>query len=328
MISGKKILVTGAGGFIGSYLVSRLRRYNNVVRGVDRVYSRYLPQEVLAMGAVADLRNFDEVTRVITHEKPDMIFHFAADMGGIGFITKNGADVINNNMKINANIMKAAAGLKIKKLFFSSSACVYPEYRQDSRAALDKSEKPEWMLKERDVLPAMPDTYYGWEKLAMEKMMQAYHEDYGIDTRIARYHNIFGPFMHSEERDKAPAALCKKVINAKDGTIEIWGSGKQRRSFLYIDDCIDGTLALMESDITEPVNIGSDRAVTIDELADIAIAISGKRLEKVHVAGPVGVDSRNADITMAKEKLGWSPKVSLEDGMKKLYDYLEAGNGE
>jgi nucleoside-diphosphate-sugar epimerase len=206
----------------------------------------------------------------------------------------------------------------VKRFFFSSSACIYPEVRQMLDTIPD--------LKESDA-DGFPDTYYGWEKLMMEQTMRAYHEDFGMDIRIARYHNVFGPFKHSAERDKAPAAFCKKVIKAKDnGEIEMWGDGTAVRSFLYIDDCVAGTLALMESNYDKPLNIGSNRAITMNALLDIAIRISGKKnLTINHIEGPLGVRNRNADISLAKEVLGWQPQVELEQGMRKLYHYLLEG---
>jgi nucleoside-diphosphate-sugar epimerase len=238
-------------------------------------------------------------------------------MGGIGFITSVGADVMYDNILINTYIIKACLKNKVKRLFFSSSACIYPTYKQEMPEV-----KP---LKEEDAYPADPDNYYGWEKLFTEKMLDAFEKDYGLEIRIARYHNIYGPKgTYKGGREKSPAALCRKVAEASDpGEIEIWGDGKQTRSYCYIDDCIKGTIMLMESDYNKPLNIGSDRLVTIDELADIIIKISGKRIKKKYnLNAPQGVRGRNADLTLVKKILDWQPQVSLENGLEKTYRWI------
>jgi nucleoside-diphosphate-sugar epimerase len=239
-------------------------------------------------------------------------------MGGIGFITRVGADVMRDNALININVMEACVENNVKRVFFSSSACVYPDYKQEH----EHSEA----LKEEDAIPANPDTFYGWEKLFTEKLMEAYKKDHRVDIRIARFHNIYGPYgTYKGGREKAPAALCRKVALAKNGdAIEIWGDGKQERSFLYIDDALDAVYKLMQSDYDRPLNIGSDRLISIDNLADIIIKISGKKLgKKYDLSKPQGVRSRNADLTLIKKVLGWQPKISYEEGLKRTYHWIE-----
>jgi len=248
----------------------------------------------------------------------DKVYNFAANMGGIGFITSVGAEVMHDNVLINTYMLEASRQNKVKRFLFSSSACVYPTYRQRNPNVKG--------LKEEDAYPADPDNFYGWEKLYTEKMCEAYQRDYGMDVRIVRYHNIYGPEgTYKGGREKSPAALCRKVAEAHNpGTITIWGDGKQTRSYCYIDDCVRGTVMLMESDYNKPLNIGSERLVTIDELADIIIKISGKKILKQYdLSAPQGVRGRNADITLARKVLGWEPKVSLEEGLAKTYKWIE-----
>jgi nucleoside-diphosphate-sugar epimerase len=249
----------------------------------------------------------------------DKVYNLAANMGGIGFITEVGAEIMRDNSLINTYMLEASRRNKVKRYFFSSSACVYPSYRQT-----DPSVKG---LREEDAHPADPDNFYGWEKLLAEKMCEAYHRDHGLDIRIARYHNVYGPEgTYKGGREKSPAALCRKVAEASNpGEITIWGDGKQTRSYCYIDDCVRGTVMLMESDYDKPMNIGSERLVTIDELADMIIKISGKTITKKHdLSAPQGVRGRNADISLARKALGWEPKVSLEEGLAKTYKWIEA----
>jgi nucleoside-diphosphate-sugar epimerase len=239
-------------------------------------------------------------------------------MGGIGFITSVGAEVMHDNVLINTYMLEASRQSKVKRFLFSSSACVYPTYRQRNTNVKG--------LKEEDAYPADPDNFYGWEKLYTEKMCEAYQRDYGMDIRIVRYHNIYGPEgTYKGGREKSPAALCRKVAEAHNpGTITIWGDGKQTRSYCYIDDCVRGTVMLMESDYDKPLNIGSERLVTIDELADIIIKISGKKITKEYdLSAPQGVRGRNADITLARKVLRWEPKVSLEEGLARTYKWIE-----
>jgi nucleoside-diphosphate-sugar epimerase len=316
MNRGDRILVTGAGGFIGSHMAKRLYGEGYFVRVVDVKWSEYMPEPYYTEKLTLDLRSYENCLKAT--EGMDYVFNFAADMGGIGYITKVGADVMWNNVMINANMLKASVKNGVRRFFFASSACVYPEYKQTTPEVVP--------LKEEDAIPAQPDTYYGWEKLFTEKMCEAFQKDYGLEVRIARYHNIYGPYgTYKGGREKAPAALCRKVAEASDpGEIVIWGDGKQTRSFLYIDDCIDATIKLMESDYDKPVNIGSDRLVTIDELADIIIKISGKKIVKRYdLTKPQGVRGRNADLTLVRKVLNWEPKIPLEEGLKRTYKWIE-----
>jgi len=312
----KKILVAGAGGFIASHMVRYLKDEGHWVRGVDikkpEFMKSYADEFVLI-----DLRN-KEATRRVTRGV-EQVYNFAANMGGIGFITKVKADVMHDNVLINANMLKACVESNIERLFFSSSACIYPHQLQKDDSYIAD-------LKELDAYPAQPGTPYGWEKLFTEIMCKSFEEDYGLKTRIARYHNIYGPEgTYKGGREKAPAALCRKAATAKDGeSITIWGDGKQIRSFLYIDDCLEATKLLMESDCQEPLNIGSDKAVTINELVDMITAISGKNIKKEYdLTKPVGVRSRNADVTLLKKKLNWRQKVTYREGLEKTYRWVE-----
>ena len=311
-----RILVAGAGGFIGSHMSKRLHGEGHFVRGVDIKWDGYFEEPYCSEKLTLDLRNHENCLKAT--KDVDYVYQFAADMGGIGYITKIGADVMHNSALININMLQAAAENRVKRYFWSSSACIYPGYKQ-----LDPDVPS---LREEDAEPAAPDQFYGWEKLFTEKMCEAYKRDYGVEVRVARYHNIFGPYgTYDGGREKAPAALCRKVVKASDpGEIEIWGDGKQTRSFLYIDDCIRGTRMRMESDHSEPINIGSDRLVTVDELADIVIRISGKKVGKKHnLSAPQGVRGRNADLSLVKKILGWEPKVTLEQGLEKTYRWIE-----
>ena len=312
----KKILVTGAGGFIGSHMVRCLKDEGYWVRGVDIKKPEFV-RSCADEFVLVDLRNEEGVRRVT--RGIEQVYNFAANMGGIGFITKVKADVTHDNVLINANMLKACVENNVERFFFSSSACIYPQ-------ELQKDDSYVANLKELDAYPAQPDSPYGWEKLFTEIMCKSFEEDYGLENRIARYHNIYGPEgTYKGGREKAPAALCRKVAMAKDGeSITIWGDGKQIRSFLYIDDCLEATKLLMESDCKEPLNIGSDEAITINELADMIIKISGKNIEKKYdLTKPIGVRSRNADITLLKKKLNWQPKVTYQKGLEKTYRWVE-----
>jgi GDP-D-mannose 3',5'-epimerase len=331
----KTAVVLGAGGFIGSHMVKRLKSEGYFVRGVD------LKMPDFAMSAadkfiVADLRNPRVVEEVLLGM--DEVYQFAADMGGAGYIFtgEHDADVMYNSSLININVVNWAAIYNTKKVFYSSSACMYPQQIQE------ESNNPG--LKESDAYPGNPDSEYGWEKLFSERLYLAYHRNYGLNVRIARFHNIFGPEgTYKGGKEKAPAAICRKVAEAvismekteafvrsmggeTEGTksIEIWGDGMQTRSFLYVDECIEGVRRLMESDFTGPVNIGSDEMVSINHLARMAMQVAGKDLTIKHITGPIGVRGRNSDNTLIFQKLGWKPSQPLYDGLEKTYNWIKA----
>lgn len=316
MIKDQKILISGAGGFIGSHVARQLYQQGNFIRAVDTKWDDYIRETYSNEKLTLDLRVKDNCLKVT--EGIDLVFNFSANMGGIGYITQVGADVMHDNVLINSHLAKSCVENKVKRVLFSSSACIYPTYKQ-----LDARIKP---LAEEDAYPADPDNFYGWEKIFTEKMLEAFNRDYCLDIRVVRYHNIYGPQgTYHGGREKSPAALCRKVAEASDpGEIEIWGDGKQTRSFCYIDDCVRGTIMLMESDFNKPLNIGSDRLVTIDELADMIIAISGKKIKKNYDLGaPQGVRGRNADLALCKKILQWQPEVSLEEGLKNTYLWIQ-----
>jgi len=315
----KKALVCGAGGFIGSHLVKRLKKKGYWVRGVDLKYPEFAETEADDF-VIGDLRD-PYFVRYVIDMKFDEVYQLAADMGGAGFVFTgdNDADIMRNSALINLNVLDACYKRNIKRIFYSSSACVYPKYNQED------PENPK--CSEDSAYPAMPDSEYGWEKLFSERLYLAYHRNYGMEVRIARYHNIFGPEgTWRGGREKAPAALCRKVAVAKlTGLdyIEVWGDGKQTRSFLYIDECIEGTLRLMHSDFTGPVNIGSEEMVTINQLAEMIMDIAGVKLEIKHVPGPQGVRGRNSDNRLIYEKLGWKPTMPLRKGLEITYKWVE-----
>jgi len=313
----KKVLVCGAGGFIGSHMVTRLKEEGFWVRGVDLKYPEFSETEANDF-VIGDLRD-QYLCKQIVDRKFDEVYQFAADMGGAGYVFtgENDADVMHNSGLINLNILDACSKRNIKRIFYSSSACIYPEYNQM------EPENPN--CEESSAYPADPDSDYGWEKLFSERLYLAFHRNYGMDVRIARYHNIFGPEgTWDGGKEKAPAAMCRKVAMTNGGEeIEIWGDGKQTRSFLYIDECLEGTLLLTRSDWTGPVNIGSDEMVTINQLADMAMEIAGKNLKKRHIPGPQGVRGRNSDNRLIHEKLGWRPSQPLIKGMEKTYRWIE-----
>jgi len=313
----KKALVCGAGGFIGSHLIKRLKKEGFWVRGVDLKYPEF-SETAADEFVIGDLR--DQVVCKIGVDRPfDEVYQLAADMGGAGFVFTgdNDADIMHNSGLINLNILEACHKRNIKRIFYSSSACIYPEYNQ-----MDPNNPK---CSEDSAYPAAPDSEYGWEKLFSERLYLAFHRNYGMEVRIARYHNIFGPEgTWQGGREKAPAALCRKIAASPDGgEIEIWGDGLQTRSFLYIDDCLEGTLRLMRSDFPGPVNIGSEEMVTINQLAMMIMEIADKKLTMRHVPGPLGVRGRNSDNRLISEKLGWKPSRSLRAGLKKTYLWIE-----
>lgn len=310
------VLVAGAGGFIGSHLVKFLGKKGYWVRGVD-IKKPEFGESAADEFLLLDLRKWENCFK--STEGIDEVYNLAANMGGIGFITQAKAEVMRDNVLINTHMLEASRVNKIKKFFFSSSACIYPTFMQ---------ERPDIAgLKESDAYPADPDNEYGWEKLFTERLCIDYYLDYGMETRVARFHNIFGPEgTYEGGREKSPATICRKVAVAKDGeVIEIWGDGKQTRSYCYIDDCLEGFYRLMQSDFKEPLNIGSDRMVTIDELTDIVIKISGKKLLKTYdLSKPQGVRGRNSDNTLQRKILNWEPRISLEKGLEKTYRWIES----
>jgi nucleoside-diphosphate-sugar epimerase len=312
-----RVLVCGAGGFIGGHLVKRLKREGFWVRGVDLKHNEFSasPADEFIIG---DLRDQDVAAEAV--RGVEIVYQLAADMGGAGYIFtgEHDAAVMHNSSTINLNCLEYGRLAGVKKFFYSSSACMYPEYNQ-----LDP-DNPK--CAEDSAYPAAPDSEYGWEKLFSERLFLAYMRNHGVQVRIARFHNIFGPEgTWRGGREKAPAAICRKVAEAPDGgAIEIWGDGKQTRSFLYIDECVDGVRRLVDSDFTGPVNIGSDEMVTINQLADMAIGISGKRMTMVHIDGPLGVRGRNSDNRLIREKLGWAPSASLHAGLEKTYAWIDA----
>ena len=316
----KTALVCGAGGFIGSHLAKRLKQEGYWVRGVDLKYPEF-GDTACNDFVMGDLRRPEVCTQVVTspvtNESFDEVYQLAADMGGMGFISAHDAEIMHNSGLININMIEACRLAKVKKIFYSSSACIYPEYNQ-----LDP-QNPN--CTESSAYPAAPDTEYGWEKLFSERLYRAYAKDYGMNIRIARFHNVFGPEgTWTGGREKAPAALCRKVAQAADGAvIEVWGKGDQTRSFLYIDECIEGVRRLMSSDIVEVLNIGSDEMISINDLTRLIAEISGKNITVVNVKGPEGVRGRNSDNTLIKAKLGWSPSATLEAGLRKTYPWVQ-----
>lgn len=309
------VLVTGAGGFIGHHLVKYLVKHGYVVRGVDLKAPEYQRTDANEF-VIADLRNYADCLKVT--EDIDEVYHLAADMGGIGYISAFHAAIAINNTLINAHTLQAARETGVKRLLFSSSACVYPQHLQ---------KKPDVVpLREEDAFPADPEEGYGLEKLYMEKLCQYFTEDWGFATRVVRFHNVYGPLgAYDGGREKAPAAICRKVaLLADKSEIDIWGDGKQTRSFMYVDDCVEGIYRIMRSDYSAPLNLGTDELVSIDELVDIIAKIAGKSLVKRHdPSRPQGVRGRNSDNSRLRSVLGWEPKTPLREGLIPTYRWIE-----
>jgi GDP-D-mannose 3', 5'-epimerase len=313
----RKALVCGAGGFIGGHLVKRLKREGFWVRGADIKFHEHAETEADDF-VVGDLRD-QYFCRTVIDTHFHEVYQLAADMGGAGYIFTglHDADVMHNSATINLNVLDLCLKRNIRNIFYSSSACMYPAYNQEDPNNPNCAEDSAY--------PAAPDSEYGWEKLFSERLYFAYNRNHGMRNRVARYHNIFGPEgTWDGGKEKAPAAICRKVALApNDGEIEIWGDGKQTRSFLYIDECIEGTIRLMRSDFSGPVNVGSEEMVTIDQLVDVVCDIAGKRVAKQHIAGPLGVRGRNSDNRLIREKLGWAPSQPLKQGLERTYRWIE-----
>ncbi len=316
-MSKKPILVAGGGGFIGGHLVARLLNDGYKVRSVDvKPMDEWYQVFGDAENVVGDLKHIDVCHKACNGVSD--IYNLAADMGGMGFIENNKA-LCMLSVLINTHLLQAALAAKAERFFYASSACVYNADKQKSEDVIP--------LKEADAYPAMPEDGYGWEKLFSERMCRHFREDFGLYTRVARFHNVYGPFGTWEGgREKAPAATCRKIIHAKENgelEVEIWGDGKQTRSFMYIDDCVKGILAITDSNILEPINLGSDELTTIEGLYDMVEDIAGIKLKHIHnLTAPKGVNGRNSDNTKITEYLGWAPGIRLHDGMKKTYDWI------
>ncbi len=311
-----RILVTGAGGFIGHHLVKRLKAEGHWVRGVDIKSPEYeaSPADEFEL---LDLRHYENCL-LASRGGLQQVYNLAADMGGIGYITASHADIARNNILINAHMLEAARMNRVSRFLFSSSACVYAQYRQKLAEVSP--------LREEDAYPADPEPGYGWEKLFTEELCRYYSQDHGLETRIVRFHNVYGPLgTYEGGKEKAPAAISRKVALARDGgDIEIWGDGEQTRSFMYVDDCVEGLLRLMASSHPAPLNLGTDRLISINGLVDLISRIAGKRLVKRHDRNkPQGVRGRNSDNRQLRQVLGWDPSISLEQGLNVTYKWIE-----
>jgi GDP-D-mannose 3', 5'-epimerase len=316
MMKNARILVTGAGGFIGHHLVKRLRGEGCWVRGVDLKAPEYEGTDASEF-EILDLRHYDQALLAV-RGGIDQVYNLAADMGGIGFITAKHAEIARNNILINAHMLEASRQQDVKRYLFSSSACVYAQSKQK-----DADVTP---LREEDAHPADPEPGYGWEKLYTEQLCSYYRQDYSFETRVVRFHNVYGPLgTYEGGREKAPAAICRKVALARNhGTIEIWGDGEQTRSFMYVDDCLEGLIRLMASDYAQPLNLGTDRLISINSLVDLVCGIAGKQLTRNHdLSKPQGVRGRNSDNRLLRDVLGWEPSISLEKGLFITYRWIE-----
>ena len=317
MTKGNRILVTGAGGFIGHHLVKRLRTEGYWVRGADIKAPEYEATDANEF-EILDLRQFDNCL-LAARGRIDQVYNLAADMGGIGFITANHAEVARNNILINAHMLEASRIQGVRRFLFSSSACVYAQSRQT---------KPEVTpLREQDAYPADPEPGYGWEKLYAEQLCSYYWQDYRFPTRVVRFHNVYGPLgTYEGGREKAPAAICRKIASARNhGSIEIWGDGEQTRSFMYVDDCVEGLIRLMASEYVEPLNLGTDRLISINGLVELVCRIAGKQLTMKHdLSKPQGVRGRNSDNRLLRDVLHWEPSITLETGLDTTYSWIES----
>ena len=312
----KTVVVTGAGGFIGHHLAKRLRADGHRVRGVDIKAPDFEPTQAHEF-ELLDLRRWDACLEAL--RGADEVYALAANMGGIGFIETHKAEIVRDNTLINLHTIEAARVHKVKRFLYTSSACIYPGYKQ--------KETDVTPLRESDAYPADAEDGYGWEKLYMERTCRHYREDYGLDTRVVRFHNIYGPLgTWDGGREKSPAAICRKVAMAKDGdAIEVWGDGKQTRSYCHIDDCVEGLVRIMESKCAEPLNLGRDELVSVNELVDTVSRIAGKKIRKKYdKTKPVGVRGRNSDNSLLRKTLKWEPRVALEEGLAPTYRWIEA----
>ncbi len=317
MSNGKRLLVTGAGGFIGHHLVKRLKEDGHWVRGVDLKYPEYEPS-LADEFEIQDLRKAESCL-LATRGSIDAVYNLAADMGGIGYITASRADIARNNILINAHMLEAARLNGVKRFLFSSSACVYNQSLQKNPEVTP--------LKEEDAFPADPEPGYGWEKLYAEELCRYYWQDHKFETRIVRFHNVYGPLgTYDGGKEKAPAAISRKVALASDpGEIEVWGDGEQTRSFMYVDDCVEGLIRIMASDYRDALNLGTDELVTINQLVDLVAGAADKSISKKHnLTGPQGVRGRNSDNSLLRKVLGWEPSILLKQGLAITYPWIEA----